>query len=75
MSTCRSCQAPIRWVRTATNNKLMPLNLEPDPAGNVTVTDDIATIHAPGQHGLLDNDERWMPHHATCPDAAEWKGH
>lgn len=72
MTTCRSCDAPIRFVRTV-KGALMPLNADPDPDGNVTVNDDIATVHAPGQLGL-DDEQRWMPHHATCPQAADWKG-
>jgi hypothetical protein len=70
-SRCRSCGAPIIWARTTTG-KLMPLDAQPNPAGNVTVDDDTSTVHATGQLGL-DDDERWMPHFVTCPSADQWR--
>lgn len=67
MSTCRACPAEIRWART-TNGKTIPLDAEPDPAGNVRLVDDVA--HVIGPDPTLDPDDdgvRYMPHHATCP--------
>lgn len=66
MSRCRACNDEIRWVRTAANDKLIPLNLEPDPAGNVEVVDGKAVVHADGQDDLFATGVRFMPHHATC---------
>lgn len=72
MSACRSCGAPIRWVTTGAGN-LMPLNAEPDPAGNIEVLEgDWAVVHPAGQT-TLDPGERWMPHWAVCPQAKEWR--
>lgn len=80
MSRCRSCQAEIRWARTAGAGKLMPLNAAPDPAGNVTLAGGgplpVATVHDRNQPALLgftEDVEWWMPHHATCPQGAAWK--
>lgn len=85
MSACRGCGAPIRWVRTVHGN-LMPI--DPDPDGNVELVDDTGTpvdaaaldrfsrtvtavVHA---QPTLTGGDRWMPHHATCPDADQFRG-
>lgn len=87
MSTCRGCGAPIRWVRTEHGN-LMPIDPDPDPDGNVELVDDTgaaldaaaldrfqrtvtAVVHA---QPTLTGGDRWMPHHATCPDADQYQG-
>lgn len=65
---CRSCQAPIIWVRT-TAGRRMPLDAQPTAQGNVVLRDGVATVlsgPAPDGNGR-------MPHHATCPDAAQWR--
>lgn len=87
MSACRGCGAPIRWVRTVHGN-LMPIDPDPDPDGNVELVDDTgapvdaaaldrfplpatAVVHA---QPTLTGGDRWMPHHATCPDADQFRG-
>lgn len=77
MSRCRSCSAPIVWARTSSGRKI-PLDAEPNPDGNVTLDDadplPRATVHNRDQVSLLaDEPEWWMPHHATCPNADEWR--
>lgn len=78
---CSECGAPLRWAVTK-NGKLQPLNHDPDPAGNVVLTDEIILVPRRGPHfrskvltkaELAQGDmfapelERYMPHHATCP--------
>lgn len=77
-TTCKSCGARIVWVRTA-EGRNMPIDTQPSPAGNVRI------IGLKGNHpvvavyrdadtaaGLADPDEqRWLSHFATCPQAAE----
>lgn len=82
MSTprCRRCNALIRWARTSAG-KLMPLDREPDDAGNVWL---LAGRYTPRGAQLiahvgpdptppLDLDPTavgpYMPHFATCPIA------
>lgn len=75
MSSCRSCGAEITWARTPAN-KAMPLDAEPNPAGNVMLADGGAQVLGPLElSGLTDaeREELRMPHHATCPDGAAWK--
>ena len=73
MSRCRSCGAEVRWAHT-TFGKLMPLDAEPDPNGNVELVgkgqQQLAIVHA---QPTMDGGLRYMPHHATCPDAEQWR--
>jgi hypothetical protein len=73
---CRSCDAAIFWRRHLTSNKMAPLNMGPDPTGNieligaeeygiVPVKDREAFLQA---GGLL-----FKSHYATCPQAKTWK--
>lgn len=76
MTRCRSCQAPIRFARTK-NGKPMPLDPEPDPVGNVVIdANGTAHVAATADQRSLAEHMGWplyMPHHATCPQAHEWK--
>lgn len=64
-TTCRTCGASIRFVRTAANDKLIPLDPEPNPDGNVEIIDGNAVVHTGPD---LFGGQRFMPHHATCPN-------
>lgn len=64
-NTCRSCSARVRWVRTKAG-KPMPLDPEPNEAGNVTLDEaGVATVHSPQSDA---EGVRYMPHFATCPN-------
>lgn len=66
---CRSCDAPIIFART-TKGARIPLDAEPNPAGNIELRQGIAHVVT----GERDPDvQRYMPHHATCPNAADWR--
>ncbi len=62
MTTCRVCPAEIIWARTV-NGKLIPLDAEPNPDGNVMLINGVANVYAQPPLGL---GEIYMPHHATC---------
>lgn len=71
MNRCRACSKPIRWARTAANDRPIPLDLEPTDDGNVVLEGDRA--HVLGKGGALPlelahlaEEPRYMPHHATC---------
>jgi len=70
MSVCRACGAEIRWARTAAKGRPIPLDVEPNPDGNVIIEDGLAIVL--GAPSLLDG-ERWMPHMVTCPQASSFK--
>lgn len=65
------------FVKTAASNgtKVIPLDVEPNPDGNVTLVwsesrnQREAVVHAKDQLSLFDDDSLlYMPHHATCPN-------
>jgi hypothetical protein len=70
--TCRSCGAPLIWVHTAATGRSMPLNAEPDPKRQRPHRRRARPRLAQAE---LDEPagERFMPHHATCPDAGHWR--
>lgn len=70
---CRSCQAPIFWVRTAATDSLMPLDWLATVNGNVAIDDN-------GKANIIRRDlytdqsvigDRYTSHFATCPNAAK----
>jgi hypothetical protein len=84
MATCKSCQAPILWVRVKNTGSLMPVDAKPNPKGNVEVEAGEpergvgyggyvyrAVVH--GQPPMMVAGTLHMPHHATCPQADQWR--
>lgn len=85
-STCSKCQAPILWAATV-NGKMQPLDAEPNPDGNIRLTPNYRQTDRGvlqecrvipktelARDGLFeDPNPRYMPHHATCPFAEEFR--
>lgn len=67
---CRACGRLFFWAITA-NKKRMPIDIEPNPAGNCEVSTahgaPFVTVHK-GPPGMLDDWTPFMTHFATCPD-------
>ncbi len=77
MSYCK-CGQKMRWALTTGKHNRIPLNYQPDPAGNVVLEQrgdlTVAVTLGPMDLELRDPDEpRYMPHHATCPNAEDFK--
>jgi hypothetical protein len=72
---CRTCGAPILWVRTV-NGVPIPLDRDPTSTGNVVLLENLAHVTAgPMEAAMLAGDGPvYMPHHATCPQGRDWKG-
>jgi hypothetical protein len=72
MTTCARCGAHIVWVTTAKNDRPMPLDAEPTPAGNVvlTVPDRLAVVlsDADRDRAIAAGQTVWRPHFASCPN-------
>jgi hypothetical protein len=66
--TCKSCSAPIEWVKSARTGKAMPLDIEPTDNGNLVVIDGVAHPRLAG-----DTKPRRTSHFATCPQAESWR--
>lgn len=79
---CRSCEAPIFWVFTE-NGRRMPIDADPVAEGNVVLVQEGSGRRAIvlGPPELFESDDlrelrqrtKYMPHHATCPHADEWR--
>lgn len=85
-TTCRSCQAQIVFVPTGKD--FLPVNREPDPAGNIRITalnpaqplserNMVALVTTQDELPIDEDDAlvrvRWMPHFATCTDPGRWR--
>lgn len=66
MSVCRSCNASIRWERTAAG-KPIPLDPEPVEDGNLALREDGRVVNAQG----CPPGPRYVTHFASCPNASE----
>lgn len=75
-SRCRSCDAEVRWVKTAAG-KWMPLDVEPSADGNVQLCmvggEEVATVLGAGDRAAaqLEQIPLYVSHFATCPFAAQ----
>jgi hypothetical protein len=77
MSTCRSCDAEVIFVKSATTGRAMILDANPAKGIVRTLTADDLVLA-----GQMDEGDyvraRVVPvftdHHVTCPDASAWKG-
>jgi hypothetical protein len=80
---CRSCHAPIRWVVSGSTGRLMPIDAEPCPNGNLRVREKLShrghTVHladvVSGEEleALRARGEAFLSHHATCPQGRQWQ--
>jgi hypothetical protein len=74
-ATCRSCNAPVIWARSASSGRLMPVDREPVDGGNVLVTRGPSGFTAtvvgkqPQPNLFGDDGPRYTSHFATCPNA------
>lgn len=79
---CRSCKARIVWAKTSPGAQFMPLDADPNPAGNAEVvnSDEVSSAYAVpvvvvhAEPPLFAEGAVHMPHFATCPQGAEWSG-
>lgn len=72
MAHCRWCGAEIEWAITEANGRSIPMDLRPDPKGNLltigTTNADTKIVRVVGDLEVQgrDRDQLRMPHHATC---------
>ena len=78
-TVCRYCPATIGFVLTTASGTPMPLDWFPNPSGNVRIvyvdgsTTARALVVEQADFFAPTVDTRWMPHHATCPNAEQAK--
>ncbi|HVA92762.1 MAG TPA: hypothetical protein VNL71_23320 [Chloroflexota bacterium] len=67
---CARCGSPIIWAIT-TADKRIPLDVDPNPRGNVVLEPTLLGLRAVVVKATAQNDdERFMPHFATCGASA-----
>jgi hypothetical protein len=76
---CRSCKAPVRWA-VGPNGNLMILDADPSARGNVRLETVAAGEHQIPRAVIVPKASRdeyagqlYLVHHATCPDADQWR--
>jgi hypothetical protein len=74
LGTCISCERPILWVRSAANDRLMPLDRKPAADGTVRLErGGAAHVFADADSAKADARglyaDRYRSHHSTCPKA------
>lgn len=70
LGRCRTCHAPILWVRMAGSGKANPLDPEPREDGNIVLDDEGDAVYLrPRQGGsaLV----TYVSHFSTCPDSKQ----
>lgn len=73
---CKSCGSPVRWARSKSSGKNLPLDPEPNPNGNLGI---VEAQHPPGSSMALPvvavnptkalTNYRYLSHFVTCPNA------
>lgn len=82
-SSCDSCGAAVVWAVHASSGKRSPFDAEPAELGNWSLAREggelVARYAGPVRHGALELGDIsslpgfYVPHFATCPDAADWR--
>jgi hypothetical protein len=75
MTNCRSCGAEIIWAKTI-KNRAIPLDAEPNPTGNVVLSDEGTALVYNSPEAIAPRYEsypRYLSHFATCPDHEQWR--
>jgi hypothetical protein len=63
---CKWCGLPIKWAATA-GGKRMPLDVDPNPAGNIVIRDGRAVVLSTAEYSRNVAGPRLTSHFATCP--------
>ena len=76
MPECRSCGAQVFWRRHLTTNKMAPLNMGPDPTGNLELVgeQEYDVVKAKDREAFLSSGGLlYRSHYASCPNALTWR--
>jgi hypothetical protein len=72
-TNCRSCNAPVMFVRNVAGN-LMILDAEPVPDGRIVIVDGVAqTLKGDMWEERAPEGPRYKDHHATCKQSEQWR--
>lgn len=76
MPNCRSCDAEIFYRQHIISGVSAPLNIGPDPQGNLRLEGDkhYAVVPAAERAGFVaSGGTLYMPHYKSCPQAPTWR--
>lgn len=82
LKACRSCGTPLRWAINPATQKRIPFNETPDQGGAYKLVlhhqtssgvDVWLAVYLPPAMREADSSPRFVPHFATCRDAAHWR--
>lgn len=66
---CRSCNAPVLWIRMAASGAMMPLDLEPCEDGTVAIVDGQGITKKSNLFEAMIEGPFYKSHFATCPQS------
>lgn len=69
---CRTCGAPVLWLRHERTQKIAPIERDPSPLGNVVVDCSAGTYRLVTVHHDPQTNYR-LNHYARCRDASFWR--
>jgi len=61
LRTCACCDKPIVWVKTAANDKWIPLDAKPERRMGINADHKAESVTT------------WTPHHATCKKVEDFR--
>lgn len=73
---CRTCKAPIFFVRLHPSGKALPVDERPSEAGNIVLMHDDsrdAVTLGPEEAAAYKRGKKFVTHFVTCPDAKFWR--
>lgn len=71
---CRSCKAPIFFVRHHATRKAMPVDFKPSDAGNIVIDEGGRDAVSLGpEEAATYRGRKYVVHFMTCPDAKFWR--
>lgn len=76
VNTCRTCGAPIFWLKHERTQKAAPIDARTDPSGNIRI-DLVTRTYRMASASERETHKDWLHtnHFMTCPDAPHWKAH
>jgi hypothetical protein len=72
---CRSCHRPIIWAVNEKTLKVMPLDADPAPTGNIAIAGANKALRCRviPPHLAYGRTDLRLSHFATCPHADKWR--
>lgn len=70
---CETCRAPIIWLTSPKTYKTAPIDIAPVLNGNLKIDLEYGVYLHIIDRGEVSENERYVSHFATCPNAQEFR--